>query len=103
MEHFTKWVELVPLRSKSSTDVAHAFLDQVLSRFGTPGEVLTDEGKEFQGAFRTLLANHTIAHKMASREHPQADGLAERIIQTPKSGLRKVILDKCGIGSSIDG
>ena len=42
VEHFTKWVELVPIRSKSSTDVAHAFLDEVLSRFGAPREVLTD-------------------------------------------------------------
>ena len=94
VDHFTKWVELVPLKSKSSADVAHAFLDQVLSRFGAPGEVLTDQGKEFQGAFQTLLANHTIAHRLASREHPQADGLAEGMVQTLKSGLRKVLLDK---------
>ena len=30
-EHFTKWVKSVPIKSKSSGDVAHAFLDQVLS------------------------------------------------------------------------
>ena len=49
--HFTKWVELVPLQHKSSGDVAHAFLDEVLSRFGASGEVLTDQGSEFMGAF----------------------------------------------------
>ena len=47
VEYFTKWVELVPLKSKSTADMAHAFLDQMLSRFGALGEVLTDQGKEF--------------------------------------------------------
>ena len=42
IEHFAKWVELISLHSKSSGDVAHAFPDQVLSRFGTPREVLTN-------------------------------------------------------------
>ena len=44
VEYFTKWVELVLLKSKSSANVAHAFLDQVLSWFGAPGEVLMDWG-----------------------------------------------------------
>ena len=47
VECFTKWVELVPLKSKSTADMAHAFLDQMLSRFGALGEVLTDQEKEF--------------------------------------------------------
>ena len=94
VEYFTKWVELVPVKSKSTADVAHAFLDQVLSRLGTPGEVLTGQGKEFKGAFQTLLANQQVAHRLASREHPQADDLAERMVQTLRTGLRKVLLDK---------
>ena len=97
VEHFTKWVELVSIRSKSSADVAHAFLDQVLSRVGAPREVLTDQGKEFQGAFRTLLKNQQITHRLASREHPQSDGLAERMMQTLKNGLRKVLLERSRI------
>ena len=32
---------------------------------------------------------------MASREHPQADGLAERLVQTTKSSLRKSVLERC--------
>ena len=47
VEHFTKWVEPIPLPSKSSRDSARGFLEGVLSRYGAPGEVLTDQGKEF--------------------------------------------------------
>ena len=93
IEHFTKWVELIPLPSKSSLHSAHGLLEGVLSRYGAPGEILTDQGKEFGGAFQTLLSKHEITHRMSSHEHPQSDGLAERMVQTMKNGLRKCPLD----------
>ena len=40
-----------------------------------------------------MLANHTIAHRLASRKHLQGDGLVERMVQTLKNGFRKVLLD----------
>ena len=46
IEHFSKWVELIPLPSKSSANAARGFLE-VLSRYGAPGEVVTDGGREF--------------------------------------------------------
>ena len=42
IEHFTKWVELIPLPSKSSKDAARALLEGVQSRYRAPGEVLTN-------------------------------------------------------------
>jgi hypothetical protein len=46
IEHFTKWVELVPIPEKSSFYTAAA-LKGDLTRFGAPAEVLTDQGEEF--------------------------------------------------------
>ena len=80
IEHFSKWVELVPVPSKSSAGVARAFLEGVLSRYGALGEVITDQGGEFQGEFHTLLSKHEITHRIASRDHPQSDGLAKRMV-----------------------
>jgi hypothetical protein len=34
VEHFSKWIELVPSPDKSSEGVAYAFLDRVLNHFG---------------------------------------------------------------------
>ena len=51
IEHFTKWVELIPLPSKSSAYVATSFLENIISRYGVPAVVLTDQGTEFQGEF----------------------------------------------------
>ena len=76
--------------------VLTGLLDGVLSRDGAPGEILTDQGKKFAGEFQTLLAKHEITHRLASHEHPQSNGLAERMVQTMKRALRKCLLDGGG-------
>ena len=53
---------------------------------------MTDHEREFMGEFQTLLQRHEITHRVASREHPQSDGLAERMVQT----MRKCLLDGGG-------
>ncbi len=47
VEHFSKWIELVPSPNKSSEGVGYAFFDRVLSHFGALAEVLIDQGTEF--------------------------------------------------------
>ena len=96
IEHFSKWAELIPLPSKSSANATRGLLEGVLSRYGAPGEIITDRGGEFQGEFDELCAKHEITHRLASRDHPQADGLAERMVQTMKRSLRKCLLDGGG-------
>ena len=49
IEHFTKWLELIPLPSKSSKDSARGFLKGILGRYRAPGEVLTDQRRKFMG------------------------------------------------------
>jgi hypothetical protein len=87
IEHFSKWVELVVLLNKSSHNTNQAFLQHVLSRFGAYAECLTDQGSEFRGEFQDLLDHAFIDHRWTLRDHPQADGLAERMVQTCKKGL----------------
>ncbi|CAM6087473.1 unnamed protein product [Calypogeia fissa] len=89
VEHFSKWIELVALPDKASEGTAYAFLDRVFSHFLAPAEVLTDQGTEFQGEFQVLCDRSLIDHRTTSRDHPKADGLAERVVQTVKRGLRK--------------
>jgi hypothetical protein len=77
---------LVPIPEKSSFYTATA-LKGVLTRFGAPAEVLTDQGEEFQGEFAVLLQKLLIDHRTTSRDHPQYDGLAERMVQVVKEAL----------------
>jgi hypothetical protein len=94
IEHFSKWVELVVLPDKSSHSTSQAFLQQVLSRFGACVECFINQGSEFRGEFQDLLDHAFIDHRRTSRDHPQADGLEERMVQTCKKGLRKICFTK---------
>ncbi len=94
IKHFSKWVELVALPDKSSHSTSQAFLQQVLSRFGACAKCLTNQGSKFKGEFQNLLDHALIDHSQTSRDHPQADGLAERMVQTCKKGFRKICLIK---------
>jgi len=94
IEHFSKWVELVALPDKSSHNTSQVSLQQVLSRFRVCVECLIDQGSKFRGEFQDLLDHALIDHRRSSRDHPQADSLAERMVQTCKKGLRKICLTK---------
>jgi hypothetical protein len=94
IEHFSKWVELIVLLDKSSHRTNQTFLQQVLSRFRACVECLTDQGSEFRGEFQDLLNHALIDHHRTSRDHPQADGLAERMVQTCKKGLQNICLTR---------
>ncbi len=63
VEHFSKWIELVPSPDKSNKGLAYAFLDRVLSHFGAPAEVLTNQGTEFQSEFQVLCDKVLIDHQ----------------------------------------
>ncbi len=87
IEHFSKWVELITLPNKSSYNTNQAFLQQVLSRFGACVECLIDQRSKFKGEFQNLFDHVLINHCQTSKDHPQADGLAKRIVQTCKKGF----------------
>jgi transposase-like protein len=89
VEHFSKWIELVPSPDKSNEGVAYAFLNKVFSHFGAPAEVLIDQGTKFQDEFQVLCDKALIDHRTTSRDHPKVDSLAERVVQTVKRPLCK--------------
>ena len=58
---------------------------------------MTDRGGEFQAEFDDLLTKHEMTHRLASRDHMQADGLAERMVQTMKRSLQNIPCDSGGL------
>ncbi len=49
IEHFSKWLELVPLPNYSNDGVAFAFFDKMLNKFGVQVEVFINQSIKFQG------------------------------------------------------
>ena len=93
VEHFSGLLVLEPLPNKEAKNTAYAFKHGVLERFGACAQVVTDQGTEYQGEFQALLAEAFIDHRTTAPNHPQANGLAERSVQTVKKALRKHCLD----------
>ena len=89
IEHYSKAIVLVPMPSKEAKHVAFAFAQGVLARFGACAEVITDQGREFQGAFDELCARSMIDHRTTSANHPHSNGAAERCVQTVKRSIRR--------------
>ena len=89
VEGFSKHLEVDVSAEKTSLFTAKAFLHNVLSRFGAPAEVVSDQGSEFLGEFHELLASNFIDHRTTSANHPSANGQAERVVQTIKRALEK--------------
>jgi transposase InsO family protein len=85
-------VEVIPLKSKRPSKVRDASVQALLTRFGAPAEVLTDRGGEFEADFAKMFMEAYIDHRTTSLDHPQTDGLAERMIQTMKMAIKKLIL-----------
>ena len=91
IEHFSKYIEVFPLKNKCSSEIAYHFLHGVLSRYGACAEVVSDGGGEFQDAFADLLVKALIDHRVTSSTHPQANGAAERCVKSVKACLQRYI------------
>jgi len=88
VEHLTGFVVLAAIPRKTAQDTAAIFSTRLLSVFGSPAQVVTDQGNEWLGEFAALLVSWQIDHRSTARNHPQANGKAERTVETVKSAVR---------------
>ena len=48
MDYFTKWPEAYALPNHEAETVEEVLVDQFFTRFGVPGELHSDQGREFE-------------------------------------------------------
>ena len=90
IDYMSKNIEAVAVPNKNSKTTAEFFYRDIICRHGTPVEVVTDQGGEFQGEFQIMLDKYGIDHRLTSAYHPQANGLTERANQTLTRSLIKM-------------
>ena len=54
-DYFTKWVESFPMRNMEAETVANILAREVIARFGVPGVIHSDQGKQFEGKVFTEM------------------------------------------------
>ena len=92
VDHFSKWAEAIPLKNHTAPTVARALVTHVFSRFGTPLQLLTDRGSEFESELFTHLMHWLNVDKLRTTVFkPSTNGAVERFHRTLNSMLGKVV------------
>ncbi|XP_015608890.1 uncharacterized protein LOC107274353 [Cephus cinctus] len=79
---YTRWIECVPLRKANGKNIAKAFEDLIVFRFGAPEVLLTDNGTEFVNrTVDEVTKAYGIHHSTTPPYHAQANPV-ERIYES---------------------
>lgn len=90
IDYMTKWAEAKALKNITQDDAIRFVKEQVITRFGIPVVLISDNGTQFVGAkFTKFLSDHGIKHKKASVCHPQSNGQVEVTNRIIVRGLEK--------------
>ena len=57
VDHFSCWLEAIPITNAKAETVVHAFIDQWVTRFGAPAIITTDHGQQFESSLFSLMLN----------------------------------------------
>ena len=83
MDRLSKF--LFASQTKDQTTLsATSFLDQVFALHGCCRALVSDNGPAFRGKFQSYLHARGLLHMQLSPYHPQANGLADRMVQELK-------------------
>ncbi|GJZ65338.1 reverse transcriptase domain-containing protein [Tanacetum coccineum] len=94
IDYFTKWIEAKPMATITGNQIKKFMWDNIICRFGLPGEIISDNGKQFQdNPFKDWCEKLCIRQHFASIKHPQTNGLVERANRSLGEGI-KARLDK---------
>ena len=85
VDYFSKWPKISKLDNLSAKNVI-SYMKSQISRYGIPDELISDNGPQFAcEEFAQFMKDYDIKHTTSSPYHPQANGQAERTVQTVQS------------------
>ena len=91
-EYFTKWAEAEAYAEIKATTVCKFIMRNIITRFGIPSIIITDNGPQFiSQELRDLCNRYKIALHHSSPYYPQGNGRAEAMNKT----LIKIIKKTC--------
>nr|GEV02124.1 reverse transcriptase domain-containing protein [Tanacetum cinerariifolium] len=96
MDYFTKWIEAKAVATITGGHVKKFVWDNIVCRFGIPGEIISDNGKQFaDNPFKDWCDKLNITQRFASVKHLQSNGLVERANRSLGEGIKA----RLGVGN----
>ena len=79
-DHFTRVYQVYPTRNKEAKTAATKLFNDYILRFGTPGKILHDQGREFENKLFTHLSKLCNIKRLCTTPyHPHCNGQVERM------------------------
>nr|XP_025664335.1 uncharacterized protein LOC112762688 [Arachis hypogaea] len=98
IDYYTKWIEAEPLSSITATQCRKFLWRQIITRYGIPEIVISDNGTQFTDKkFREFLEGLRVSHRFSSVEHPQTNGQVESANKIIVKGLKKRLDEAKGL------
>ncbi|MBV2113481.1 MAG: DDE-type integrase/transposase/recombinase [Candidatus Thiodiazotropha sp. (ex Ctena orbiculata)] len=99
-DHFSKYVEILPVPDMTAEVCASKILNEFISRWGCPLSIHSDQGRTYESEiFRQLCRMLEIRKTRTSARNPRANGQSERFNRTL---LRMIKAYLCGEQSDWD-
>lgn len=77
-DYLTRWPETFALQDQKAETIARCFIDNIVTRFGVPEKLLTDQGTNFCSKLMLEICKILGINKLkTSPYHLQANGLTE--------------------------
>ena len=90
IDYFTKWVETEALANIRDVDVKKFVWKNIITRFGVPNSLISDNGLQFDiKAFREFCNGLGIRNKYSTPTYPQSNGQTEATNKVIVNGLKK--------------
>ena len=94
VDHFSRYVVLIPVESKSAVAIAHGLVTQLFCPHTTPKVLMSDNGSEFRNALLAEICSlYNIKQTFTVAYHPSSNGLVERANRKILECLRHVVRD----------
>ena len=82
-DHFSKFFQVYPTTNKSAKTAADQLYNDFVLRYGLPGKILHEQGREFENnLFSQLSKYYSIKQLRTTPYHTQTNGQTERMNQT---------------------
>nr|GEW55609.1 reverse transcriptase domain-containing protein [Tanacetum cinerariifolium] len=84
-----EWIEAKAVATITGGHVKKFIWDNIVCRFGIPGEIISDNDKQFaDNPFKDWCDKLNITQRFASVKHPQSNGLVERENRSLGEGIK---------------